>query len=169
MDVSRRSSTPGAFHTGAEPAREGGFSLVEVLCALVILGVGLVGVTQGITLSLHSSKDAEHYTTAVLLAAGKLETIRTEGYLTSGEDDGEFGDAFPQLSWKQNVKETSLDGLYEVEVTIELRDSDRVVYELRTFLFDMPYQSLSSLDGTPTDEATTRNRGAPRRPRRGTR
>ncbi len=44
-----------------------GFSLVEILVAIVILGFGLVGMTQAITTTLGASQDAEHHTTAVML------------------------------------------------------------------------------------------------------
>ena len=46
------------------------FSLVEVLCAIFILGVGLVGLTQGITTALSSNKEAELQTAAALIAEG---------------------------------------------------------------------------------------------------
>src|SRR5882762_5584731 len=65
-------SRSGAWH------RNGGFSLVEVMCAILILGIGLVGLTQGITAALQSSKESELQTTAALLAAGQIETLRAD-------------------------------------------------------------------------------------------
>ena len=54
--------------------RNAGFSLIEVMCAVLILGIGIAGLTQGITTALASSKEAEVQTAAALLAAG--DTVR---------------------------------------------------------------------------------------------
>jgi len=50
-----------------------GFSLVEVMVAVMILGVALVGLTQGITTALSSTKESELQTAAALIAAGRLK------------------------------------------------------------------------------------------------
>ena len=53
----------------------GGFSLIEVLCAILIMGVALVALTRGITTALASTKDSEVETIVVELAAGQMETL----------------------------------------------------------------------------------------------
>ena len=50
------------------PCRNSGFSLVEVMCAILILGIALAGLTEGVTTALTSSKESELQTTAALLA-----------------------------------------------------------------------------------------------------
>ena len=132
--------------SGRNPAREQGFSLVEALCALVILGFGLVGITEAITLSLRSSKNSEYHSTAVLLATGIVETLRAEKYFPTGEDDGDFVDAFSLYSWSQDIQETETDGLYDVVVQIKLSSTQEVIYELRSRLFDQPFDSLYDSD-----------------------
>ena len=122
--------------------RSEGFSLVETICASLILGVGLVGIVEAITLSLTTSKECERYTQSVLLAAGHLEELRATGTLSAGEESGDFGELFPLYSWSQTVTETSLDGLYEVTVVVEIKKDEtksESFYELKTLLFDMPY------------------------------
>ena len=57
-----------------DPCRNSGFSLVEVMCAILILGIALAGLTQGVTTALTSSKESELQTTAALFAAGLVET-----------------------------------------------------------------------------------------------
>ena len=47
----------------------GGFSLIEVMCAILIMGVALVALTRGMTTALASTKDSEVQTTVVTLAA----------------------------------------------------------------------------------------------------
>ena len=91
-----------------------GFSLVEVMCAILILGVALVGLTQGITTALGSSKESELQTTAALIAAGQIETLRAEGILTDGVKEGDCGNNLALYRWKETISSTSIAGLHDV-------------------------------------------------------
>src|SRR4051794_15434558 len=90
-----------------------GFSLVEVMVAILILGIALVGLTQGITTALGSSKESELQTTASLFAAGQIEKLRVAGGLTDNSTDGDCGDALSLYRWRQNITPTSIDGLHQ--------------------------------------------------------
>lgn len=116
--------------------RTSGFSLLEVMCAILILGVGLVGLTQGITAALTSSKESEIQTTAALLAAGQMETLRAEGFMVEGVTEGEGGEGLGLYSWRQTVSPTATDGLFDVTVAVGNSKTGRSIYELRTLLFD---------------------------------
>src|SRR5688500_6652553 len=118
--------------------RLSGFSLIEVMCAVLILGIGLVGLTQGITTALGSSKDAELQSAAALLAAGQIETLRAEGYVIEGETEGEGDGALASYSWIQTVTETQTEGLFEVTLTVKHEASGGALFELKTMLFDPP-------------------------------
>ena len=118
--------------------RTAGFTLVEVLCAIVILGVALVGLTQGVAVALHSTKDSELQATAALFAAGQIETIRAEGGLETGEAEGDCGSSLPSYRWRQTISAAGLDGLFDVDVTVEDAKSGSAIYELRTLLFETP-------------------------------
>jgi len=121
-----------------------GFSLVEVMVAILILGVALVGLTQGITTALSSNKESELQTTAALFAAGQIETLRAEGGLEDGQTDGDCGDSFPLYRWKQTIAGTDIDGLHQVDVVVENAQSGQTIYELQTLLFEPPEDSMSS-------------------------
>jgi len=122
--------------------RNAGFSLVEVMCAILILGVALVGLTQGITAALRAGKESELQTTAALLAAGQIETLRADGFVIDGETDGDGEGELSLYHWKQSVTSTRLDGLHEVEVIVEHARTGKTIYELRTLLFDPPFSPL---------------------------
>jgi prepilin-type N-terminal cleavage/methylation domain-containing protein len=92
--------------------RNAGFSLVEVMCAILILGIALVGLTQGLTTALSSGKEAELQTTAALIAAGRIETLRAEGFLVDGETEGEGGEGLSLYRWKESITSTSIEGLH---------------------------------------------------------
>lgn len=128
---------------------EGGFSLIEAVCALLVLGIGVVGVAEGITAALQATKEAEVRSTAAFLAAGRIELLRADGFITSGEDHGAFSDPFSHYKWRESIRETDLQGLYEVVVSVELESRSGSVFELRTLLFDAPLDSATSTSEPP--------------------
>ena len=118
------------------PPFNSGFSLIEVMVAILILGVALAGLTHGITTALDSSKESELQTTAALFAAGKIETLRAEGGLENGETDGDCGAGLEVYRWKQTISDAGLDGLHDVDVVIERAQDNQEIYELKTLLFE---------------------------------
>ena len=113
-----------------------GFSLVEVMVAILILGIALVGLTQGITTALSSSKESELQTVAALFAAGQIETLRAEKDLTDGTTDGDCGAGLPLYRWKQTISPTDIDGLHDVDVLVENSQTGTAIFELKTLLFE---------------------------------
>ena len=120
------------------PRRNSGFSLVEVMCAILILGIALAGLTQGVTTALTSSKESELQTTATLVAAGRVETLRAEGNLSDGATEGECGEGLSLYRWKQSITRAGIDGLHEVDVVVQNAKTGQSIYELRTLLFQPP-------------------------------
>lgn len=118
--------------------RTSGFSLIEVLCSILILGIGLVGVTQAISTALSSSKDAEVQSAAALLAAGQIETLRAETYVIEGDTEGEGEGVLSSYTWTQNIVETRTQGLFEVTVAVRKTQTGEQIFELKTMLFDPP-------------------------------
>ena len=117
-------------------SQNSGFSLVEVLCAVLILGVALVGLTQGITVALQSTKESELQAMAALLAAAQIESLRAEGGIKDGEQESERGEGASLYRWKQTIASTGVARLHEVAVVVENAGSGKVIYELRTMLFE---------------------------------
>jgi prepilin-type N-terminal cleavage/methylation domain-containing protein len=115
-----------------------GFSLIEVIFAISILAVAVVGLTQGITLALQSNKESELQSTAALYAAGVIETLRAEGDITNGEQDGDCGEGLSLYRWKQSITAAGIDGLHHVKVVIENTKTEKAIYELETLLFEAP-------------------------------
>jgi prepilin-type N-terminal cleavage/methylation domain-containing protein len=118
-----------------------GFSLVEVMVAILILGIALVGLTQGITTALVSSKESELQTTAALFAAGQIELLRAEKDLADGTENGDCGAVLPLYRWKQTVSPTDIGGLHDVDVVVENSQTGADIYELKTLLFEIPDDS----------------------------
>lgn len=120
-----------------------GFSLIELLCAVLILGIGMVGLVEGMNTALRSSKESERQSAAAFLAQGQIELMRADGYVTEGDDDGDFDAPMDAYAWKQSVVETTPEGLYEVTVTITDAASGDEIFELKTMLFDPPLETNS--------------------------
>lgn len=139
-----------------------GFSLIEVMCAILIMGVALVALTHGMTTALASTKDSEVQTAVVALAAGQIETLRAGGVLADGTTEGDFGDSFPRYRWEQAVAPGEVDGLHQVEVMVKDARSGATVYRLTTLLFDSDYPGSTASDAKAKlreqEKAKTRNR-----------
>ena len=144
---------------GPGGVRVAGFSLVEVMCALAVLGIGVVGLTQGLATALKSARETELQTAFSLYASGQIELLRAEGYLTDGETEGECGGDLSKYRWKRRVSAAGPEGLHEVVVTLESAADGAPVYELHTLLFEVP------LGATETE--SRRERESQRRARRG--
>jgi prepilin-type N-terminal cleavage/methylation domain-containing protein len=117
---------------------EGGFSLIEVMCALFILGIGLVGLVRGINTALGSGKEVERQSIAAMLAAGQIEALRADGFYVEGDTDGAFDGALSIYTWRENIKAVQPEGLFEVTVSIEMTQGGEQIYALKTMVFDPP-------------------------------
>lgn len=145
----------------APGAARSGFSLIEVMAAILILGVGLVGITEGITTAIRSTRDSEEQTAAALFAAGLLETLRAEGYLTDGTADGECPAGLTTCRWRRTISPTELDGLHDVSVVIENSRTGKQLCELRTLLFEVPSDTtIRDRDRQRERDASSRRRQA---------
>lgn len=78
-------------HRTAAHASDRGFSLVEVLVALVVLSVGLLGIAGLYIDSMRSGRVATSRTQAVALAASMADLIRANRDAAATYDDGTTG------------------------------------------------------------------------------
>jgi Tfp pilus assembly protein PilV len=131
---------------------------VEVLCAILILGIAMAGLSHGLTTALSSSKETEQQTEAALLAAGRVELLRADGYLVDGSEEGDGGTGLSAYHWEQTVSSTQIDGLHDVKVVVQQSKSGQTIYELQTLLFD-----ASSTAANPDERATRKSTGPNRR------
>lgn len=133
--------------------------MVEVLCAILVLGVGLVGLSQGVAIALQSNKESELQATAAMWAAGQIEMLRAEGGLQDGELEGDCGEGLSLYRWKESLTRTDLEGLHEVTVIVENAKTGKSIYELRTLLFEAPDELTASDSGKRRDSDKSRRRG----------
>lgn len=96
----------------------GGFSLVEMVAALIIFSTGVLATMEVFTVCLRSTGTCKNYTRAVLLAQGLVEETLAEGIVAPGEERGEFGESFPNATWTREIMDTETTGLYEIGVRV---------------------------------------------------
>ena len=106
-------------HTG-----EQGCSLIEALIATTILAVGVASLAQLFALAVASNVSATHQTRAAMLAAQKLEELRTLGWeavVQSGSADaiGEY-----TRRWRVDPLPENPDNAVIIDVVVAWNRSD---------------------------------------------
>jgi general secretion pathway protein I len=106
-------------HSTLRTSHSKGFTLLEVMVAVAILGMVLVTLLGVKNRSMQDVMIADHITTATLLATRKMnEPLVTAGTRTvmEKEDEGEFPEEeFKDYTWKQSISQ--LQPLETVKVT----------------------------------------------------
>jgi type II secretion system protein I len=94
-----------------------GFTLLEVMVAVAILGMVLVSLIGLKNRSMQDVTLADHITTATLLAKRTMiESLVSSGTRTFFEDDGEFPEEeFKDYTWKRSISQ--LQPIENVKVT----------------------------------------------------
>jgi prepilin-type N-terminal cleavage/methylation domain-containing protein len=82
-----------------------GFTLIETVVAMAILGIGLIVIIELFSGGLRLGGTSEEYTRAVGLARMKLEEIALTQHLEEGVEEGEFDKDF---RWQVGVKKVDI-------------------------------------------------------------
>ena len=108
-----------------------GFTLMEVLVAMVILTVGLLGVAALIAGIINSNKLSNRISTATVLAQDKMEDIKRMKYLDVAPEPSSIITDYPL--YKRKVAVAPLTGMKKITVTVSW-DSDAHSVALQTIL-----------------------------------
>jgi len=79
-----------------------GFTLLEVLIAVVILGSSLAVLLSSVNRNLILASDSKNLSIARMLAQNRMSEIELEGYPEITEEDGEF-EEYPGFKWYLSV------------------------------------------------------------------
>jgi prepilin-type N-terminal cleavage/methylation domain-containing protein len=139
---------------------DAGFSLIEVMVAILILGIALTGLVHGITTALASSKESELQTVAALFAQGKIEELRATHELDNGDESGDCGTALPLYRWTETIAGTDIAGLHEVSVMVMQAQTGREIYELKTLLFEPDDDNTSNANSHKDSKSKKSRKGA---------
>ena len=105
--------------------RSGGYSLVEMVAALTIFGIGVLGTMELFTTCLQSTSASLSHTQAVYLAQGLVEEVIAEGELYATSDSGDFGQEYPRHSWSYDIEDTDQVGLMLLRILVTWNERGR--------------------------------------------
>ena len=92
-----------------------GFTLLEILLAISILGVAMTAIMQQFSAGMRIARTSQTYTTATIYAKHKLEELQVEEEIREMDDRGSFDDGY---SWSVSIE------LYEDYLEEEEEDED---------------------------------------------
>jgi len=128
---------PTSPRTTRRPKSRRGFTLVEVLAALILLAIVLPAAMRGATLASAAASKALKRTTAAGLASSRLQEILATGQYESGGLSGDFADYGPQYqmyrweaqlaNWQQNgfnTQDLQSQSLQQLDLRVSWRGRD---------------------------------------------
>ncbi|MCX7013137.1 MAG: type II secretion system minor pseudopilin GspI [Candidatus Sumerlaeota bacterium] len=98
--------------------RSRGFSLIEVLAALAIFSMSIVGLIEGLGMAMAQWHSAENKAKALMLAENVMEEINYNSQLTPGQDGAQYDPPDDRFTWASEIEETDTPGLYKITVSI---------------------------------------------------
>ncbi|MBN1908007.1 MAG: prepilin-type N-terminal cleavage/methylation domain-containing protein, partial [Deltaproteobacteria bacterium] len=119
-----------------------GFSLMEVMFALALIGIALTTLLASQSQGLSLANEAKFYTTAAFLAQGKMAEIEIAETESIADDSGDFGDDYPDYTWEVEINSTSIDVLEEYADRFKQIDLHVYFGENRVYQYDIRLYKL---------------------------
>lgn len=112
-----------------------GFTLIEVLVALLILSVALAGIAITMGRMLTNAQLMQDRTYASWIAQNQLVQMRAEGTLPEpGSESGDVEFANGTWGWRAVISETGIENLLRVDVAVTRAGEDDTVKTVTGFI-----------------------------------
>ncbi len=98
--------------------RRRAFTLIEVLVALVILGVALTALLSAQSGAVRLRSQAEELTLASFLLEARITDIELSGFPDVGTKEGDFGASYAGYRWQTTVTDTPFPNVREVRLAV---------------------------------------------------
>ena len=119
-----------------------GFTLLEVMVAMVIISIALLAVLGSQSQSISLASEARFSTTSALLAQSKMAEIEAMNPDDLISDSGEFGEDYPGYRWEMTVEDVNLDEpenvsdyLKQINLIVSWGENEKLRYHLRLYRF----------------------------------
>ena len=117
------------------PRRTTGFTLIEVMVALVIVSLALAGVAASMGQMIDTANTMRDRTFASWIAQNKITEMRIAGVIPEvGESSGDVDYANTSWDWTADVSETGVENLMKVDVAVSYAGSDATVFKVTGFI-----------------------------------
>jgi len=127
-----------------------GFTLVEVLVALVVAVAALTLLSQGFMTGARASTTSQYATRAALLAQRVLTEFETGALSAASTQSGAFDDD-PDFSYETQFSTGEVTGLTKITIIVKWKErNDDRTYELVRLLRDRSTTTTSSSSSTTT-------------------
>ena len=115
--------------------REGGFTLLEILIAIAILGVALVATSRAAHVATDGALESRQRLLATWAAQNRIAELRARRVLpATASSHFDATQAGLALGLDETVSETPNPAIRRVDVAVSLRDSSRVVARLTAYV-----------------------------------
>jgi len=147
----------------AEPVRargRAGFTLLEVMVALMILATSLVILLGNHSYSIRLSGIARNLSIASMIAKDMMTQVELEGFPEIGESEGDFEDKYPGFWWHMDVQESFFNDVREVHLEILWGDTETPErLELVNFLAGYQYDEAEGTAPGGDDDSSSSGSG----------
>ena len=124
----------------------GGFTLLEMIISLLILGVALSTIFRLQSMSIMMADNVQFETVAPMLAQKKMAEYMIVDPEEIASDSGDFGEEFPNYSWTATVDEMEseylggdAERLRSIAVSVYTEEAV-YSYDIKTYRFVEPQQ-----------------------------
>lgn len=121
-----------------------GFTLVEVLVALVVAVAALTLLSQGFATGARASTSSQYATRAALHAQRVLTEFETGAFSLTSSQNGSFEDD-PDFTYETKSETGEVSGLTQLKITIKWKERNQdQKYELVRLMRERPQTSTTS-------------------------
>lgn len=101
-----------------------GFTLLEVMVSVAIIGIALVTLIGSQSQSISIATISRFETTASLLARQKMTELALAGFDDLQSAEGDFGEDFPEFRWQVEVRDLGEDdtGIKDADELLKVVD-----------------------------------------------
>ena len=115
--------------------KSAGFTLLEVMIALIIVGLTLLAMAGKMGRMLNAANTMRDYTFASWIAHNKITEMRLANVVPEvSSSSGELEYAGVDWAWSAVVSETGIDNLFRVDVTISYPGADPIMRPVTGFI-----------------------------------
>lgn len=112
-----------------------GFTLIEVMVALVIVSLALAGIAASMGQMIDTANTMRDRTFASWIAQNQIAEMRLAGVIPEvGESSDEVEFANTTWVWTADVSETGVENLLKVEVSVSYAGSDDRIRQVTGFI-----------------------------------